>query len=81
MLIFGFLSCAGLNQVTSTFWNRSQSFTGGDQAAIPHLKEHIQSFHMSPITQKFNNEKALFWAHYTFKCFLPRKYKKFTEYH
>ena len=50
MLFFGFLSGAGLNQVTSTFWNQSQSFLGGQQAAIPHLKEDIQGFHMSSKT-------------------------------
>ena len=46
MLFFWASECAGLNQVTSTFWDGAQSFPVGGQAAIPHLKEHIQTFHM-----------------------------------
>ena len=50
MLFFGFLSGAGLNQVASTFRDGTQSFPGGDQSSIPHLKEEIQGFHMNPKT-------------------------------
>ena len=46
MLFFWASECAGLNQVTSTFWDGAQSFPVGGQAAIPHLKEHVQTFHM-----------------------------------
>ena len=46
MLFFWASECAGLNQATSTFWDCAQSFPVGGQAAIPHLKEHIQTFHM-----------------------------------
>ena len=55
-----FLSGSGLNHVTSTFWDGTQSLLGGEQAAIPYLKGHIQSFHVTPITQIFISEKALF---------------------
>ena len=48
MLFCGFLSVAGLNQVTSTFWDDTKSLLGGEQAIIPHLKEEIQDFHMAP---------------------------------
>ena len=46
MLFFWASECAGLNQVTSTFWDGAQSFPVGGQAAIPHLKEHVQIFHI-----------------------------------
>ena len=62
MLFFGFLMCAHLNQVTSTFWDGTQSFLGGEQAAIPHLKEHIQSFHMNPNAKMFISEISHFPA-------------------
>ena len=48
MLFCGSLSLAGLNQVTSTFWDGTQSFPGGEKANIPHMKEDIQGFHMNP---------------------------------
>ena len=50
MLFCGFLSGAGLLQVTSTFWDGTQSFLGGQQAATPHLKEDVHGFHMSSKT-------------------------------
>ena len=50
MLFFGFLSGAGLNQVTSTFWPTPQSFATVQQAIIPNLKEGIQGFHINPKT-------------------------------
>ena len=43
--------CAHLNQVTSTFWDGTQSFLGGEQATIPHLKEETQGFHMNQKTE------------------------------
>ena len=36
--------------MSSTFWDGTQSFHGAVQAAIPHMKEDIQDFHMSPQT-------------------------------
>ena len=49
VLFFWVSECAGLNQVTSTFWDGARSLPVGGQAAIPHLKEHIHIFHMTPI--------------------------------
>ena len=45
---FGFLSCAWLGQKDSTFWSVTQSHLVGEQAAIHHVKEESQAFHMSP---------------------------------
>ena len=42
------MSGAGLNQVSSTFLDGTQSFPAAVQAAIPHMKEDIPDFHMSP---------------------------------
>ena len=53
MFFGGSLGGAGLNQVTSTFWNRTMSFLKGEQVAIPHLKEQIQGFHVTPNAQIF----------------------------
>ena len=50
MSFCGFLRCASLNQDTSTFWDGTQSFPGGEKAIIPHMKEYIQGFHMIPNT-------------------------------
>ena len=50
MFFCGFLSCASLYQMTSSFWNGTQSFPGGEKAIIPHMKEGIQGFHISPNT-------------------------------
>ena len=50
MLFCGSLGGAGLNQVTSTFWDGTKSFLGDEQATIPHLKDWIQGFHMHPKT-------------------------------
>ena len=36
--------------MTSSFWNGTQSFPGGEKAIIPHMKEGIQGFHISPNT-------------------------------
>ena len=72
MLFCGFLSAAGLYQVTSTFWDGTQSLPGGEQAAIPHLKGHIQSFHLTPLTEIFISEKVQFRALYTSKPGRPR---------
>ena len=49
MLFYGYLSWAGLTQVISIFWDGTHLFPGGDEATIPHLKEGIQGFHMTPI--------------------------------
>ena len=48
MLFCGFLGGAGLNQVTSTFWEDTQSIPGGEQGTIPYLKEGSQGFHVNP---------------------------------
>ena len=50
MLFFGFLSGAGLNQVTSTFWPTPQPFAKVQQPIIPHLKEGIQGFDINTKT-------------------------------
>ena len=50
MLFCGFLSGAGLRQVTSTVWPAPLSFVKVDLAIIPHLIEGIQGLHMSPKT-------------------------------
>ena len=55
-----FLSSAGLLQVSSTFWTVTHSLPGGERAIIPHFNQDIQCFHMTPITQIFISEKALF---------------------
>ena len=36
--------------MTSSFWNGTQSSPGGEKAIIPHMKEGIQGFHISPNT-------------------------------
>ena len=36
--------------MTSTFWDGTQSFSGVEKAIIPHMKEGIQGFHISPNT-------------------------------
>ena len=72
MLFCGFLSGAGLNQVISKFWDGTQSFLGGEQAAIPHLKEHIQGFHMNPNAIIFISKIGLFRVNYTSKPGAPR---------
>ena len=51
MVICGSLSGAGLNQVSSTFLDGTQSLLGGEQPIIPHLKEETQGFHMNPKTE------------------------------
>ena len=66
------LSCACLNQVTSTFWSVTQSLHGGEQATIPHMEEDSQSFHMIPNAQIFISEITLIRANYTFICVAPR---------
>ena len=43
-----FLRCAGLMQRTHTFGSVTQSLPAADWATIPHIKEHSQSFHMTP---------------------------------
>ena len=48
MLFCGSVDGSGLNQVTSTFWDGTKSFLGGEQATIPHFKDDIQGFHMHP---------------------------------
>ena len=50
MLFFEFLSVLAAQPSASTFWNRSKLVLGGQQAAIPHLREDIQGFHMNPKT-------------------------------
>ena len=37
------LCCAGLNQVTSSFLDGTQSYPGGEIAIIPHMKEDIHT--------------------------------------
>ena len=48
MLFCGSVGGSGLNQVTSTFWDGTKSFLGGEPATIPHFKDDIQGFHMHP---------------------------------
>ena len=62
MLFSGFLSCAGLYQVTSTFWDDTQSLLGGEQATILHLKEDSQGFNMTPIGKFFFGKIGLIQA-------------------
>ena len=40
------MSCAGLNQVTSTFWPVTLQPLGADHATIPHMKGDCYTFHM-----------------------------------
>ena len=49
MLFCCFQSWAGLNKVTPTFWSVTLKPLGAEQATIPHLKEAILGFHMTPI--------------------------------
>ena len=55
----------------SKFWDGTQSFLGGEQAAIPHLKEHIQGFHMNPNAIIFISKIGLFRVNYTSKPVAP----------
>ena len=56
----------------SKFWDGTQSFLGGEQAAIPHLKDHIQGFHMNPNALIFISKIGLFRVNYTSKPGAPR---------
>ena len=58
----------------SKFWDGTQSFLGGEQAAIPHLKEHIQGFHMNPNAIIFISKIGLFRVNYTSKPGAPRMF-------
>ena len=53
-------------------WDETQSFHGGEKGTIPHLKENIQGFQMTPNTQIFISELVLFWAESHPKWALPR---------
>ena len=46
-----FWSCASLMQVTSIFWAAAQPLPRAERATIPHMKEEMQGFHMSPIAE------------------------------
>ena len=48
-----FLIPSDLNQVAFIFCSVTQLFPIADRATIPHLKDHIQSFLMTPITLVF----------------------------
>ena len=72
MLFCCFLSGAGLNQVTSTFWDGTQSLLGGEQATILHLKEDSQGFKMIPFGEFFFGEIGLIQALSPFKPGPPR---------
>ena len=43
-----FLTCAGLMQVTSTFWAATKPPLRAGRATIPNLKEEKQGYHMTP---------------------------------
>ena len=47
------MSCAHLNQVSSTFWAATYPLLIADRATIPHLKRNNQGFHMIPIAEMF----------------------------
>ena len=49
VLFCGFLSGAGVKQISSTFWAATHSPLLAEQATIPHMKEDSQSFHINPI--------------------------------
>ena len=59
MLFCGFLSCAGLMQVTSTFWAATQPLLRAERATIPNLEEERQGFPMNPIAEIFLGKIAL----------------------
>ena len=59
VLFCGFLSCASLMQVTSTFWAATQPLLKAERATIPNLKEERQGFNMRPIAEIFYGKIAL----------------------
>ena len=54
-----YFSCAGLMEVTSTFWVVTQPLPTAERTTIPNLKEEKQGFHMSPIAEIFIGEITL----------------------
>ena len=62
-------------QVSSTFLAITLQLLIADRATIPHMKEDIQDFHMTPNIQIFIGEIGLFRDHSHSKPVAPRTVK------
>ena len=64
----------------SSFWSVTQSFLWAHQATIPHIKEEVNTFHMTPITEISIDEKVNFESQSPYYPIVPRNFHEFSRF-